>query len=306
MIGRDLELKQLRRERPRSRLPGGSLLILGVLALYAWFFSGEFQASDLFAERRLANASRFLAQVRPYPLHEKPFDLAVATDWAAKLMDEGGQDAVLTTFAISVAAIVLAGFGAAVLCLPGARNFASPEPFLPAMHPAGAARRWAWRALVALVRVFLIFARAIPEYIWAFLLIKIFGFSAWPAVLALALHNTGILGKLMAETVENVEPDAPAGLRRLGASRAQLALVGIFPVVFPRFLLYFFYRWETCVREATVLGMLGVLSLGSLIRDARASNFYDEMVFYVLLGAALVMLGDLASAVSRAVLRRAP
>ena len=76
-------------------------------------------------------------------------------------------------------------------------------------------------------------------------------------------------------------------------------------MVFPRFLLYFFYRWETCVREATVLGMLGVLSLGSLIRDARASNFYDEMVFYVLLGSCLVMIGDFASAVSRALLRRA-
>ncbi len=69
--------------------------------------------------------------------------------------------------------------------------------------------------------------------------------------------------------------------------------------------LTFFYRWETCVREDTVLGMLGVLSLGSLIRDARASNFYDEMVFYVLLGACLVMMGDIASALARAVVRRA-
>ncbi len=160
-------------------------------------------------------------------------------------------------------------------------------------------------ALVAVVRLFLIFIRAIPEYIWAFLLIKVFGFNAWPAVLALALHNTGILGKLMAETVENLEPGTPAAIRGLGASRAQIGLAGIFPAVFPRFLLYFFYRWETCVREATVLGMLGVLSLGSMIRDARASNFLDEMVFYVLLGACLVMLGDLASSVSRAVLRRA-
>jgi phosphonate transport system permease protein len=304
MIPRDLELRQLKRDRPRSRFPSRSLLLLGLLVLYCWF-SGEFHTSDLFGERRMNNATRFLAQIKPYPLHGQPFDRVTAYTWASKLMREGGADAALATLAISVAAIVLAGFGAALLCLPAARNFASPEPFLPSMHPPSVARRLASKALVTLVRLFLVFVRAIPEYIWAFLLIKVFGFTAWPAVLALALHNTGVLGKLMAETVENLEPDAPAALRRLGASRAQLGLAGVFPAVFPRFLLYFFYRWETCVREATVLGMLGVLSLGSLIRDARASNFYDEMVFYVLLGACLVMLGDFVSAVSRALLRRA-
>ena len=151
----------------------------------------------------------------------------------------------------------------------------------------------------------LIFLRSIPEYVWAFLLLAMLGPNAWPAVLALALHNAGILGKLGAEVVENLEPAPLAALRGLGATRSQIVLLGILPMVLPRFLLFFFYRWETCVREATVLGMLGIVSLGYWIVDARARNHYDEMVFLVLIGAGIVLVGDLVSALARELVRRA-
>ena len=59
------------------------------------------------------------------------------------------------------------------------------------------------------------------------------------------------------------------------------------------------------MREATVLGMLGVVSLGYWIQDARAKHFYDEMLFFVALGAIIVLLGDLLSAAARRFLRRA-
>ena len=81
-------------------------------------------------------------------------------------------------------------------------------------------------------------------------------------------------------------------------------LAAVLPVVLPRCLLFFFYRWETCVREATVLGMLGIVSLGFWIQDARARNFYDEMVFFILLGAFLVIIGDMVSTLVRAYVRR--
>ena len=69
--------------------------------------------------------------------------------------------------------------------------------------------------------------------------------------------------------------------------------------------MYFFYRWETCVREATVLGLLGFVSLGWYIQQARAGVRYDEMVLFVLLGALLILVGDLVSAAARALIRRA-
>src|SRR5262249_12614862 len=139
--------------------------------------------------------------------------------------------------------------------------------------------------------------------IWAFLLLILLGPTAWPAVLALAIHNAGIIGKLTGECVENLDPQPLAALRGLGATRSQIALSAIFPMVFTRFLLFFFYRWETCVRDATILGLLGIVSLGYWIQDARARNHYDEMLFLVLLGAGLVLLVDLASVLARELVR---
>jgi len=304
MSDRELQLRALYLERPRDRFVRASMAVLGIVMLASWL-SGEFHLSDVFSQRRLANAERFAADVVPYSLRGEPLSISATAAWAGERLADGGAQAMLATVAISVAAIVLAALLGALACLPAARSFMSPDAFAPSARPPRMPARAASAAVVAGTRAVLIFVRAVPEYVWAFLLVKIFGFSAWPAVLALAIHNAGILGKLMAETVENCEPAPPTALRALGATRLQVALTAILPDTMPRFLLYFFYRWETCVREATVLGMLGVLSLGSLIRDARASNFYDEMLFYVMLGAALVLVGDLVSALARAALRRA-
>jgi phosphonate transport system permease protein len=275
-------------------------LFLGI-TLLAWV-AGEFSPGDLLSERRLANCQRFLEELRPYPLQGKPFDLGVAIAWVGERLGERGWEAARTTLAISVAAIALAALLALAAAIPASRNLAHPDPFLP---PLEGVRRWPWRMLVTGTRAGLILLRSLPEYVWAFFLLALLGPSPWPVVLALAFHNGGILGKLTAETLENVDPAAPAALRQVGAGRRQIAALALFPAILPRFLLYFFYRWESCVREATVLGMLGIASLGFWIVDARARNHYDEMVFFVLLGAALVFLGDLLSAVAREAVRRA-
>jgi phosphonate transport system permease protein len=114
-------------------------------------------------------------------------------------------------------------------------------------------------------------------------------------VFALALHNLGILGRLWGEVMENERPEAARQLMRTGATRGQVYLGSLASQSFNRFLLFFFYRWETCVREATILGMLGISSLGYYISLARGFFRYDRMVFFVLLGAALIFAGDLLS-----------
>ena len=68
----------------------------------------------------------------------------------------------------------------------------------------------------------MLFARAVPEYLWAFLLVESLGYTALPAVLALALHNAGILGRLGAETVENMPPAPARALAAAGASTSIL------------------------------------------------------------------------------------
>ena len=303
MTDRELKLRHLRSQRPRSPFARWSALLLLIVMIGSWWV-GDFQVENFLSERRLQNLNRFLHELIPYPLQGRDFDFGIAWAWAADVLARKGWSATVVTLAISVAAIVLAGFGGAFFSLPAARNFTSPEPFLSSLRNPHWAWHFLWRAVVWVTRLFLIFVRAIPEYMWAFLLLAVLGPTAWPAVLALALHNVGILGKLGAEVVENTEHAPLSALRGLGASHLQIASIGLFPLTFSRFLLFLFYRWETCVREATVLGMLGIISLGYWIQDSRARNHYDEMFFLVLLGAALVLIGDLLSALARESIRR--
>lgn len=304
----DAAIRRLRRERRRDGRGFWSVLALLALSLYAWT-SEEVRRSALFSERRLQNLERFLGELRPEPLRSSSpasgSDAAVVLEWAGEILGSRGWEAASTTLALAVAAMVFAAVGAWVLALPAARTFAAAEVYLPGARPPGARQRLLWRSLVAAVRLLLIFMRSVPEYVWAFLFLAILGPTAWPVVLALALHNAGILGKLAAEAVENLDPAPLAALRGLGAGRSQIAVTGLFPLALPRFLLYFFYRWETCVRETTVLGMLGVSSLGFWVIDARARQHYDEMFFFVLIGAAIVVTGDLVSALARELVRRA-
>lgn len=309
----DREIHLLYRRRPRSRLTRWTGLALLALMVWAWT-SGEIRPGELFNERRQQNLERFLGEVLPYPLQQRAAAdgagdtgsaLGATADWLAEIMGSRGWSAAILTLALSIAAIVLAALAALAIAPAATRTIACAEPYLPGPHPPGRARRAGWWLVVTLARGLMIFVRAIPEFVWAFVLLAMLGPSPWPAVLALALHNAGILAKLTSEVSENFDPEPLAALRGLGASRSQILLLGVFPLVFPRFLLFFFYRWETCVREATVLGMLGIVSLGYWIVDARARNHYDEMLLLVLVGAAIVLVGDLVSAAARELVRRA-
>jgi phosphonate transport system permease protein len=305
---RSARVDELHRRRPKSRLVRASIALLAALAAYAWL-SGDVPLGELLEPRRMANVERFAKEeIWPHRLLGRPFDPVELAAWMRDLFiaKHGGTGA-LATLAIAVLAISLAGALGLALVPFAARNLTARTPF-EAASPSDATARGAtlhWRAVTAVARAFLIFLRAIPEYVWAFLLLAMLGPSAWPAVLALAIHNAGILGKLGAETVENLESAPLRALRDLGAKRSQIGVFAVLPLSLSRFLLYFFYRFETCVREATVLGMLGVVSLGYWIQDARAKHFYDEMLFFVALGAVIVLCGDLVSAIARRALRRA-
>ncbi len=308
-IDRRAEVVRLRAERPRSLTVRFSLVFFCALAVFAWV-SGEIDAVDFLSKRRRANVERFLEQdVLPYPLRESVRTeggggtLELLWSWVAELWTDRGADAFWTTLWISTLAIVLAGVSAVILSAPAARTLMRTEPF--ARTPARGAGEWPWRICAEAVRFSLVGLRAIPEFVWAFLFLALFGPGAWPAILALAIHNAGILGRLNADTVENLDGGPLRALRSLGASRRQVFGLAILPLALSRFLLYFFYRFETCVREATVLGMLGIVSLGYWIQDARARQRYDEMVLFVVLGALLVLVADVLSQLARAALRRA-
>ena len=305
MSERQDEIRRLWKARPRSLFLRASGAALGLMVVGAWL-SGEIEVSGLLTPDHVDNLERLVThEIIPFPLRDRPFDLAILLGWAWGILTGVGGTGLVATLAISILAICLAGLGGAVLCLSSARNLMSPEPFLPSGRPPGRLRTVIFAIVVQLTRGVQLFLRAIPEYVWVFLFLMLLGPSAWPAILALALHNAGILGKLNAEVVENLEPSTLRSLRGLGADRAQITVAAVFPLALPRFLLYFFYRYETCVREATILGMLGIVSLGYWIEEAKTALFYDEMLFLILLGACLVLAGDLASAAARRWIRRA-
>jgi phosphonate transport system permease protein len=301
-VGTRQKVRMLRAQRTSDLFLRSSLAAFVALLYASLWFSG-FEWDD--SERRARNVQRFAEEMRPFPLQHKPWNSAVALRWSAELMEDRGTRAATQTLAISLVAISLAGLVGLALSFPAARTFARPDAWSRGSPAARRISRAGWAVGYAATRAVLVALRAMPEYVWAFLLLAAFGPTAWVAVLALALHNAGTLGRLGAETIENAEPRVFETLRGGGATRSQIVAYGLWPQLLPRFLLFYFYRWETCIREAAVLGMLGIASLGFWIDDARARGHTDELVFWALLGSVIVMLGDATSALARWVVRRA-
>ncbi len=298
-------VQELWKQRPRSRFVRASVLLFGLILVGCWFWVGA-DLGVVFSPDGAEDAAAFFTEeARPKPLRDKPWDWGTARAWAGEEMAVRGWAATGVTLAVSVLAIVLAWLLSCWFALPAARTFATPEPFLPAGREPSGRARFLWGALVGLTRFLLVLMRSLPEYVLAFLLLTIFGVNAWPAVLALMIHNAGILGRLNAEVIENLPTRTLEAKRAAGADRAQLALFGVLPAALPRFLMYFFYRWETCVREATVLSMIGIAGLGYWITEADAHGQEDKLLLYILLSSALVLIGDFVSAIARRVVRRA-
>lgn len=299
------EVARLWRARGRSRFVRVSLLVFAALIAAGWLYLGA-DLTVVFSPEGAEDIAHFFEHTaKPRPLEGRPWAWDPVAAWVGQEMDAHGWHAVGVTLAVSVLSIVLAAVLAMALCLPAARTFATPEPFVPDGAPPTRGARRLWRLTVGATRTLLIGMRSMPEYILAFLLVTVVGVSAWPAVLALAIHNAGILGRLNAEVIENLPTRTLQSLRAAGAGRRQLALFGVLPAALPRFLMYFFYRWETCVREATVLSMIGMAGIGYWLWEADSHDNEPLVFLYVLLSSALVLIGDFVSAIARRMVRRA-
>ncbi len=158
-----------------------------------------------------------------------------------------------------------------------------------------AARGIAPAILVQLTRRLQDFARAIPEVVWGLLLVTFIGVGPWAGAAALALHSSGVLGKLFAESLENVPPNPIRALEATGASRIAVAAFGNFPFAVGPISVYTLFRFEWNVRAATVLGIIGAGGIGEALYNAQQLFFYPEVLAYLLVTCALVGLFDFAS-----------
>jgi phosphonate transport system permease protein len=144
-------------------------------------------------------------------------------------------------------------------------------------------------------RRFLELLRAIPEVVWGLLLVCLAVIGPQAGILALALHSTGVFGKLYAESIENVTTEPVMALAATGGPRMAVAGFGLLPLAFPPMAIHTLFRFEWNTRAATIVGMIGAGGIGSALYNAQQLFFYDQMLAYVLITCVLVIVIDLAN-----------
>ncbi len=205
----------------------------------------------------------------------------------------------LQTLSMSILAIAGAGIGGILLSFPAANNFWLPGGLFPRFSSN---QIWGW-LIFGLTRAFLLLCRAIPAPIWALVLLYILFPGILPGAIALGLHNLGILGRLMAEGVENLPPAPLQALKAQGTPGSLVFLYGVLPLTLPRFLAYGLYRWEVCIRETVIVGLVGAGGLGRILTEQLSS--FDTAGIIVTLGCLILLtLGvDWISVMARRSLR---
>ncbi|MDH4559439.1 phosphonate ABC transporter, permease protein PhnE [Pseudomonas sp. BN411] len=175
----------------------------------------------------------------------------------------------LETLAMSALGTLLAALLGMAFAIPAAGRF------------GGAAQGGARLVLNAL--------RAVPELVWAALMVLAAGLGPNAGTLALALHTAGVLGRLFAEALENTPAEPAEAIRLNGGGRITAFCYGTLPAVWPQLVAYMLYRWENNIRMASVLGFVGAGGLGqmlymslSLFQEAQAASVILAMLVLVL------------------------
>ncbi|HZH81722.1 MAG TPA: phosphonate ABC transporter, permease protein PhnE [Phototrophicaceae bacterium] len=150
------------------------------------------------------------------------------------------------------------------------------------------------------VRMFLNLVRTIPDLALGLLFVAAVGLGAFAGTLALAVHTATVLGKLLSESVENIDEGVVEAIRATGAGYAQILSFAVLPQILPDLISFTLYRLETNIRAASVLGLIGAGGIGYLMNTSFRTFQYQEAAAIVLVLIALVMLVDYLSSRLRA------
>ena len=186
------------------------------------------------------------------------------------------------TLVMSILAMAIAGIGAFLTMVWAARNVSNGDL-------GGVPSRFG-NVMYYLVRANYIVSRAVPELVWAMIIVFFLSPGILPGALALGLHNLGIVGRLTAEVIENLDPASSVSLRSAGASNSQILMYGIMPQAMPHFITYLLYRWEVVIRTTVVVGFV---SAGGLGREfiLRLNWFHYTDVTLILIWYLLMVIG---------------
>lgn len=213
--------------------PATLAMLLGLLAMvFASFYSLNIQWRELFSASAVHSSLEFLQGFAP-PEMAAPFLMRVA-------------EGTLETLSMSALGTGIAFVIGLALALPASGRF------------GGIAR--------AGVRLLLNVLRSIPELVWAVILLIAAGLGPFAGTLALAIHTSGVLGRLFADALENLPPACEDTLRNNGATALSAFCYAALPQILPQLMSYTLYRWENNIRAAAILGIVGAGGLGQMLK----------------------------------------
>ncbi|MEO4042824.1 phosphonate ABC transporter, permease protein PhnE [Hoeflea sp. CAU 1731] len=268
---------------PEDRLRDDYLAMVQRKRLYSFIFMLIFVALLVsgFQMANSRNAGGFLA------------GLSQIFDFPSEVISEASQKAallpgllvkflpsLLETINIAAVATLVGALMAIVLSLHATRGLAR------------------WPMAIPLVRRSMDIMRAIPEIVVALVLIFVMGGGPVPAMIAIAFHTAGALGKLFSEVNENVDLKPNEGLTSVGASWSQSMWFGIFPQVAPNYLSYGMLRFEINIRASAILGFVGSGGIGYDLKNAMSwgKGRYDEAAaIFILLFVTIVVFDQISS-----------
>lgn len=141
--------------------------------------------------------------------------------------------------------------------------------------------------------------RAINELVFAMIFVVAVGLGPFAGVMALFIHTTGVLAKLFSEAVEAIETNPVEGVRATGANSVHEIIYGVIPQVMPLWISYSLYRFESNLRSATVLGIVGAGGIGVLLWESIRGFSYPEAAAIIIIIVISVTLVDMTSQVIR-------
>lgn len=252
------------------RFYSGLLLLIVIATLVA----GYYQASEM------NSGSFFNGLTKFYDYPGEIIDEAIASGWSFLDLLWRFLPALIETLNIALVATILGGVMAVVFAFASTRMLD------------------VWPPLIPVVRRTMDILRAFPELIIALFLIYVLGGGPVPAMIAVALHTAGALGKLFSEVNDNVDRKPIEGLSAVGGSWLQRMRYGVLPQVLPNYLSYLLLRLEINVRASAILGYVGAGGIGVELRRTigwgQGSGDETAAIFVLLIGS-IVAVDQLSS-----------
>jgi phosphonate transport system permease protein len=277
--------ESFRRRRPESSTPylrnrrfgwramayATMVAVVGASFYIAGFTPEHFSQANL-----LRNMFRFCRGMFP-PDFEKEFVIGLGP-------------LLFQTLAISILGTLLGILIGGILAIPATSTLVLVRPDSPgAQSQAERGVRWGvfWAA-----RLLLNLLRSIPDLVWVLICIVVVGIGPFAGTLAIGLHTAGVLGKLYAETLEEVPQQPVEALRALGAGPIQLLAWALWPQAKRMLAGYTVLRWETNLRISAILGLVGGGGLGQAIYNNVQLGFYSRLATLLIVIYVLVIASD--------------